>query len=349
MLTIRPWPVILSTLLGALALAAAAPAMEAEDCLGCHGEASIADSGPNLYINPIQYAGTPHANEGCPSCHASVTDSHPDDGVKPSRPACADCHDEVKQEYAQSAHAGNAECADCHNVHAVRGPDAVSGLDVNRQCATCHDEALNTTTHATWLPQARLHLNAMPCITCHTASKNTVITLYIERRDPGRREQAFRLATYQDLRAAAGTDDLSALIDRNADHFISLAELRTFHSSAQGQDLRLWGMMMPEAMTHSFEILENRWDCTFCHTSGPGAAQKSYVAFPQPSGAYARVAVEPGAILDLLYGTPDFYMMGKSRNDTLSLVGLLIIAGGLVMPLGHGTLRFLTRANRREH
>jgi hypothetical protein len=346
---IRHGPLILLAALGALSLASRAGAMEAEDCLGCHGDKSIVDSGAKLYINPAQYAGTPHADEGCPSCHSSVTDSHPDDGVKPSKPACADCHDGIEAEYAKTTHAGSAECADCHNVHAVRGPAAVSGLDVNRQCAKCHDEAQNTAKHDKWLPQARLHIHAMPCITCHTGSKNYVITLYLERRDPGRREQAFSLATYDDLRRLAGTTDLSALIDRNGDKLISLAELRTFHKGSEGRDLRLWGMMMPEEMTHSFEILQNRWDCTFCHASGPGAAQKSFVAFPQPSGSYTRVAVEPGAILDLLYGTPDFYMMGKSRNDTLSLVGLLIIAGGLVMPIGHGTLRFLTRANRREH
>jgi hypothetical protein len=130
---------------------------------------------------------------------------------------------------------------------------------------------------------------------------------------------------------------------------VSLAELKRFHKDSPNKDLRLWGMMMPEQVTHSFSILENRWDCTFCHASGPGAMQKSFVSFPNPSGGYSRVAVEEGAVLDLLYGTPDFYMMGATRNATLSKVGLLIIAAGLVMPIGHGTLRFLTRKNRREH
>ena len=61
------------------------------------------------------------------------------------------------------------------------------------------------------------------------------------------------------------------------------------------------------------------------------------------------MAVEKGAILDILFGTPDFYMLGTTRSTALNIVGALIIAGGMMMPIGHGTLRFLTRKNRKEH
>ena len=77
--------------------------------------------------------------------------------------------------------------------------------------------------------------------------------------------------------------------------------------------------------------------------------QASFVAFPGSNGGYTRVPVEKGAVLDLLYGTPDFYMMGATRNATLDRIGLGIIAAGLIMPIGHGGLRFLTRKNRKEH
>lgn len=51
-------------------------------------------------------------------------------------------------------------------------------------------------------------------------------------------------------------------------------------------------------------------------------------------------------MLDALHTIPDFYLMGSARNTTLNKIGLAIIAGGLVMPVGHGFLRFLTRKNR---
>ena len=80
-----------------------------------------------------------HGELGCPSCHESVTAAHPDDGLAPSRAGCADCHQEVGEEYARSGHAANASCGDCHNPHAVRSATEVSGYDMNRKCAACHD------------------------------------------------------------------------------------------------------------------------------------------------------------------------------------------------------------------
>jgi hypothetical protein len=76
--------------------------------------------------------------------------------------------------------------------------------------------------------------------------------------------------------------------------------------------------------------------------------QTSFVAFPNKDGSFARVAVEKGAVLDLLYGTPDFYMMGTTRSTALSIVGGLIICGGMGFAGLHGTLRFLTRKNRMD-
>jgi predicted CXXCH cytochrome family protein len=325
-----------------------AAAMESEDCISCHSDPSIVDSGgKRLYIEPTVYAATTHAEQGCPSCHAGVTDSHPDDGLRPARASCKECHEEVEAEYALSGHFLNAGCTDCHNPHTVRNPRAVSGLDVNRQCANCHDRATISSTHAKWLPQAKLHLDSLPCITCHTGSEDYVIVLYLEKRASSRPDGAeFQLATFQQLSEAAGSKNIQALLDTNNDDTISLEELRKFHKSSK--HLRLWGMMTPQKVTHTYAILDNRWDCTFCHASGPQAMQTSFVAFPKEDGSYAQLPVEKGAILDLLYGTPDFYMMGATRNDALSLVGLLIIAAGLMMPVGHGTLRFLTRHNRRE-
>jgi hypothetical protein len=76
--------------------------------------------------------------------------------------------------------------------------------------------------------------------------------------------------------------------------------------------------------------------------------QESYVALPKEDGTYRRLPLEKGATLDALFGTPDFYMVGATRSRTLDIIGLLIILGGFAMPVGHGTIRFLTRKNRRK-
>ena len=74
--------------------------------------------------------------------------------------------------------------------------------------------------------------------------------------------------------------------------------------------------------------------------------QTSFVAFPERDGTYRQVAVERGAVFEALHTIPNFYLTGSTRNDTLNRIGLVIIAGGMIMPVGHGFLRFLTRKNR---
>ncbi len=326
-----------------LLLSAPAGAMESEDCLGCHADRDTVDG--KMFIEAGRFDSTAHAEMGCPSCHESVTDEHPDDGLTPSKASCQDCHDQIHQEYAISQHGANAECNDCHNPHQVKAATEVSGYDMNRQCASCHDAADMVSSHDSWLPQAELHLGALPCITCHSASENYVISLYISSRAKAFGD--FELASKQELEELAKGKPVQSLIDTNGDSFISLDELSAFNRARKYKNLRLAGMMTPETVTHNFEIFENRWDCTFCHASGPEAMQTSYVAFPDDGNGFSRLAVEQGAVLDALYGTPDFYMMGATRSKALNIVGLMIIAGGLVMPIGHGSLRFLTRKNRQ--
>jgi predicted CXXCH cytochrome family protein len=314
------------------------------DCLKCHGAASIIGHGSmGLYVDPVRFNASSHQAVGCTSCHVSVTAAHPSDGNKPSRVACVDCHADLAGEYAKSPHAKNAQCVDCHNPHQSRKLSYVSGDDVNATCANCHGMPATVAKHGKWLPQAALHLDALPCITCHTGSPNYFINLFIEKTD---QKGDFRLASYQELGAMTHDKAVPSLIDSNGDHYISQQELRKFNSSVRRDGMRLRGVMMPAVMSHSFQILQNRRDCTFCHVSRSKTVQSSFVSFPTDRGSYRRVLVENGAVLDILRGTPDFYMTGATRSKALSVIGALVILCGLIMPVGHGLMRFWTRANR---
>ncbi|MHB8770419.1 MAG: cytochrome c3 family protein [Syntrophales bacterium] len=318
-------------------------------CLSCHGKKNILNKGTHLYIDPAKYELTTHARIGCAACHTKVTQRHPADGVRPSRAKCEDCHAAVYAEYEKSTHSAYAGCTDCHKPHAVKPLLAVSGRDINIQCAKCHDHSETVKSHTKWLPQAALHIDALPCITCHTGSKDTVITLYMAKRVGDSPLGGVTLAGYEDLRSFIPPGKkVGRVIDTNGDGAVSLAELKEFNTSSQFKHISLLGTMMPEVVTHSYQIMANRWDCTFCHASGPNVQQTSQLAFPEQDGTYSRMIVEKGAILDILYGTPDFYMTGFTRNKTLSIIGILIVVSGLMVPILHGTLRFLTRSRRKE-
>ncbi|OFZ19865.1 MAG: cytochrome C [Bdellovibrionales bacterium GWB1_55_8] len=337
-------------LLSSMTALAARPETDNESCLACHGDSSIEGKNHRKpFIEPTQFESTTHASVGCKSCHASVDENHPDDGKKVTKATCRECHEQTWDEYSKSVHAGNAECADCHNPHAVKGPVSVSGRDINKQCEKCHETKLTLDTHSKWLPQAQLHVQALPCTACHTASKDYVITLFVEKRAKDSSNDFVEI-THEDL-ATWNPDGnkTSELIDTNGDKHVSLDELRKFNRSTKERGMRLWGMLMPETMTHSYQILRNRWDCSFCHASGPDARQTSYIALPQASRKYERLEVQKGAILELLLGAPEFYMVGSTRSLPLSILGLLIVTGGAAFPLIHGSLRFLTRRRRSEH
>jgi hypothetical protein len=319
------------------------------ECLTCHSKNSILNKGVHLYIDPLKYEMTTHSRIGCIACHDNVTKRHPGDKVRPSRAKCQDCHAAVFAEYEQSKHGKNAGCADCHKPHAVKPLLAVSGRDINIQCAKCHEYTQMVKSHSKWLPQATLHIDALPCITCHTGSKDYVISMYMVKKVSGSPMGGVAIAGYEDLLPFLSEGKkVGTLIDLNNDGVISLSELKTFNTSGKYRSISLLGTMMPELVTHNYDILDNRRDCTFCHASGPNTQQASDLAFPEMDGTYSRIPVEKGAILDILYGTPDFYMTGFTRSITLSIIGALIAAGGLMVPILHGTLRFVTRNRRKE-
>lgn len=319
-------------------------ALESEECQGCHGDLDTV--GEELFIDAAEYDNTTHSEMGCTSCHESVGEEHPDDGLAVTKVGCLDCHSEVAEEYMASTHAENATCGDCHNPHRVHGLTEVSGYDLNQQCAACHESADVVSSHTEWLPQADLHIAKLPCISCHTASEEYLIILYIIQRESDAAFGDFELSDHQDLQALAGDKEIQTLIDLNGDNFVSLAELRTFNRNPAYGSMRLQGTLTPKQVSHSLETLDNRWDCSFCHTSGTEGMQTSFIALPTSEGTFSRIEVEQGAILKALNGTPDFYMMGTTRSASLNIIGLLIIVGGMLMPIGHGALRFLTRNNR---
>jgi thiosulfate reductase cytochrome b subunit len=338
---LRVLVILLSTLLVAHA---SLGARENGDCLECHGESSIVEQGKaQLYVDPVRFNESSHQAVGCAQCHASVTDSHPADGNKPSRVSCNQCHGPIASEYGKSLHAKNAQCVDCHNPHRARKLLYVSGVELNQICGNCHGMPDTIKKHAKWLPQAGLHLGSLPCITCHTGSQNYFINLFIERKD---QKGGFQLATYAELGQRTGENGISSLVDINGDHFISELELREFNKKVRQDGMRLRGVMMPQVMSHSFQILDNRRNCTFCHVSRGKTMQTSFVSFPTDSGRFQRVRVEKGAMIDIFQGTPDFYMTGATRSGALSVIGALIILCGLIMPVGHGLMRYFTRKNR---
>lgn len=316
-------------------------------CLNCHKDKELV--GAVNQINTKAFQHTTHALLGCKTCHDTISNIHPKDGKTTRTTTCSDCHADVAAEYSISKHSLSVtNCNACHNPHTVHKPGDVYALDLNETCTSCHNQDRITASHAQWLPQTNLHLGSITCTTCHTKSDNYVLSVYVSRRDQKKTGSNVTVADYSHLKNKAGSEDITKLVDRNLDSYISIEELRNFNSNPANKDLYLKAVLTPNKTTHAFQTSDKSWNCTACHAAGPDTAQVSRLVLPMQDGTFQHLNIEKGASIATLNVIPDFYMMGSSRSTIMNMLGAVVLAGGMVMPVGHGFIRFLTRKNRKK-
>ncbi len=129
-------PIPLRVLLLAVLLLFAPFVLAQEDeefCGDCHDDVSIEAS--------------IHSDFFCADCHTNVPERHPREAAEPMSVTemCSGCHRKVVRETADSVHAGDASCTDCHGApHDIHASDdlasPMSAVNQIRTCGQCHDE-----------------------------------------------------------------------------------------------------------------------------------------------------------------------------------------------------------------
>ncbi|HVV73826.1 MAG TPA: hypothetical protein VHI52_20345, partial [Verrucomicrobiae bacterium] len=140
-------------------------------CLDCHSDKTLSKTNAagkeiSLFVDAAKFAGTVHSTNTCASCHADITDKHPDDNVPAKAPACAACHEQAAQAYSTSIHgvshklgaSGAANCWDCHGSHGIlpakHADSPVFKLNLPNTCATCHTNSGLTREYQMKYPEA---------------------------------------------------------------------------------------------------------------------------------------------------------------------------------------------------
>lgn len=134
---------------------AAAPTND--DCLTCHGDASLArENGKPLKFAEGALTASVHGKAGlaCTDCHADLasTAEFPH-ASKLEVVDCAPCHDAQATDYAKSFHAESrgrspkskaARCVDCHGTHDILSPkdsaSATNHFNLPATCLRCHGD-----------------------------------------------------------------------------------------------------------------------------------------------------------------------------------------------------------------
>jgi hypothetical protein len=139
----------------ALAQKAAPKAPTNDDCLACHGDASLTGAGGrSVAVAPEKFAASIHgqAGQACVACHADLAAATEFPHAEKLAPvSCATCHDQPAALYeagvhAQARHASAssvaAACKDCHGTHEIRSskdPESSTyHLNLPTTCGRCH-------------------------------------------------------------------------------------------------------------------------------------------------------------------------------------------------------------------
>jgi cytochrome b subunit of formate dehydrogenase len=172
------------------ATAAPAPKLRPNsDCFDCHGDKTLTKTNAtgkaiSLFVDQAKYTNSVHRTNACMSCHADMTEKHPDDNLAAKRVDCATCHPYQSETYKGSAHAlalkagkeGSATCTDCHGTHDIVSHFSPASplyfKNLSKTCGECHPEVaeqVQQSVHGKSVAQG--HREAATCIDCHSEHK----------------------------------------------------------------------------------------------------------------------------------------------------------------------------------
>ncbi|MBN2708460.1 MAG: cytochrome b/b6 domain-containing protein [Calditrichaceae bacterium] len=125
-----------------------------ELCLDCHADKDLTmfindSTEVSIFFDQGIFDKSVHSGFSCTDCH-EVHEDHPDETRLP-KVNCANCHEDVMEEYSQSVHGltplkkdvPQGTCVSCHGTHNILSSDDSSSmthkLNIAKTCGNCHD------------------------------------------------------------------------------------------------------------------------------------------------------------------------------------------------------------------
>lgn len=341
--------------------AAAGPLSDADTaCLGCHSIEALEkalDNGEklSLHVSGEGFAGSVHGVFGCASCHAAIDPaSHPAAAASIASirrysieraGACQLCHSDALEQYEGSLHSARVReghplapvCTGCHGAHEVNPRTAYE------TCVGCH--AADLDAHGDWLPNAALHQEVVSCAACHApdAARMIDLRLYDGAAKRWVVEEAGAPLFGQLAQAAdANGDGLDANELRNL-----LQEVN--RGAAIPRTLRGRVELRTDVEAHRLADKSHAIKaCDNCHQHGAEPFRNVTVSVTGPDGRPVRYPAHHDILGSALavQSLPEFYAIGGTRSRILDALLVLALLGGVGIPVGHMTIKWLFRKRR---
>jgi hypothetical protein len=330
-------------------------------CLGCHSIEGLqkqltGGETLSLQVPGDAFAKSVHRVIGCAGCHADI-----DPGTHPAAArdigsrrqysieraeACQLCHADAFEQYQASHHAARIRdghlvapvCTDCHGSHSVNPRTAYE------TCVGCHSAALGV--HGKWLPNAPLHHEVVSCAACHAPAAPRMIDLRLydsaAKKWVTEKEGA---PIFEQLARSADTDGngLDAGELRNL--------LQQINRNVPAAPMILRGRVELRADVEAHRLADKAQAikaCDNCHQYGSEPFQNVTVSVTGPDGRPVRYPAQKEILSSALamQSLPGFYAIGGTRSRVLDALLALALLGGVGVPVGHMTVKWLFRRYR---
>jgi predicted CXXCH cytochrome family protein len=311
-------------------------------CSSCHTEKYKQHQG-SMHTSMLM-----QGNRNAPVC----TDCHGAHAVGPKAMAetlsgtpCRKCHESTFQAYQSSVHgqakmSGNTHapiCSSCHSAHEVR--PALASRSPKATCFGCHKEA--AALHKEWLPNAEMHLEAIACTACHVPEAEHTVYLRITDNKSGASINKANLKEF----LGPGYDDLTSSKKNGLEgqHLWDAYQKLEGNKSAAG----FTGTLGLQDGNKSHNLAGKKWavkQCDSCHDANSKFFKTVAMAIIAPNGHEEHYAVNRAVLGSVITLLPinHFYVLGSTRVRLLDILGILMVFGGMSVPLVHMALRILT-------
>ncbi len=286
----------------------------------------------------------------CSDCH----NSHTLRSVKLVEPIanvpCANCHKDIFKAYSGDVHGleriakGKSAplCADCHKSHAIQA--ASLGDGIRDACLSCHKDT--AVQHEVWLPNSKLHFQAIECQVCHAPNAQRRVNLRLVD-SVGGKQLVEKKGVPQFARLTTAADGVTKGFDEQELHgFLKAFNLENPDNKAilSGR-LELRSGLEAHQLSTKEQALK---DCKVCHQSGAVPFSSVVLTMAGPDGRALRQGVEKEILTSAtsLGSLRGFYAIGSTRIKMLDYLLVLVILGVLCLPIAHLTAHRLFKAKR---
>ena len=350
-------------------------------CEGCHSEIDLKDHGKQPKDIASKRAYSLERMETCRDCHKKTVKQYEDSvhsalvrAGSDKAPLCSDCHNphatrSVKEKSAggpepvvcQKCHQGIAkafaesvhgrsgdealECKDCHTTHSIKA--ASLGQSMKGQCVSCHKDVV--TTHAVWLPNTELHLDAISCPACHSPGATRRVNLRLYEGGNAPRQAAEKVGVPTFVKMANWADTTGSGLDARA--LWSL--LQEFNrDNGEGKTV-LRGRLEVQTGVQAHQLGEKALalkDCDTCHKQGAASFQAVSVTMAGPDGRPLRHDASLGVLnsIESVGSIGGFYAIGSTRIKLLDVLLVMALAAGILLPAAHLSVKLVTQRKRER-